>query len=100
MRLILDAIWFLAALGVVEALIKPVVKQLVQRQVLRAAPLLLQHLDQNFPQWVGECSGAELENRVRQLAEELTGEDWSNVNLDPLWQRFDPRVTAERHARP
>ena len=98
MQRALELLWFVAALGVVEALIKPIAKHAVQRQVLRVMPLLLERLDAVLPLWLGECSGRELEERVRELAEELTGEDWSEVDLTPLWERFDPRVTANRHA--
>lgn len=99
MRWALETLWFVLALGVVEALIKPIAKQLVQRQVLRVAPELLQRLDPLLPQWLAECDGDELELRVRELAEEITGEDWSGVNLTPLWQLFDPRLCAEHNRR-
>jgi hypothetical protein len=98
MQRAVELLWFVAALGVVEALIKPIAKQVVQRQVLRVTPLLLERLDAMLPLWLGDCDGRGLEERVRGLAEELTGEDWSGVDLTPLWERFDPRVTAERHA--
>ena len=93
----LETLWFVLALGVVEALIKPIAKQVVQRQVLKAAPELLQRLDPLLPQWLAECDGEELELRVRELAEEITGEDWSGVSLAPLWQLFDPRICASRN---
>lgn len=99
MRWLADAVWFVLALGLVEAVVKPISKLLVQRQVLRLAPLLLQRLDAVLPQWLLECDGAELEQRVRALAEELTGESWQQVDLAPLWQLFDPRICASRQAQ-
>lgn len=94
---LLEALWFLLALGVVEAVLKPIAKLWVQRRVLAWAPLLLERLDPLLPQWLAECDGAELELRVRELAEEITGEDWSRVDLAPLWQLFDPRRCATRN---
>lgn len=99
MHWLLEALWFVLMLGIVEALVKPIAKQAVQRQVLKAAPELLQRLDPLMPQWLAECNGAELELRVRALAEEVTGEDWSQVSLRPLWQLFDPRLCAEHTSK-
>jgi hypothetical protein len=41
------------------------------------------------------CSGAELEQVVRQKLEPLTGESWATDDLGSLFALFDPRAAAD-----
>jgi hypothetical protein len=88
------AIAFLA-LGALEAVVKPLARRFVQRRILRAAPLLFRQLDPLLPGLLQRCSGAELEQVVRQKLEALTGESWATENLGPLFAIFDPRAAAD-----
>lgn len=82
-------------LGVVEAVIKPVAKRFVQRKIIKYAPMVYRVIDPMMPYLLVRYSGAELEQIVRQKFTELTGEDWSQTNLEPFWQWYDPRKNAD-----
>jgi hypothetical protein len=71
----------------------------VQRRILRAAPLLFRQLDPLLPGLLQSCSGAELEQVVRQKLEVLTGESWATDDLGPLFALFDPRAAADHALR-
>ena len=96
MRGLLDLAVAFLALGVIEALVKPLARRFVQRRILAAAPLLFRQLDPLLPALPQRCSGAELEQVVRQKLEALTGESWATDDLGPLFALFDPRAAADR----
>ena len=56
-----------------------------------AAPVVASRL----PGLLQRCSGAELEQVVRQKLEALTGESWATDDLGPLFALFDPRAAAD-----
>ncbi|MCP9857778.1 MULTISPECIES: hypothetical protein [unclassified Cyanobium] len=60
-------------------------------------PMLFRQLDPLLPGLLQRCSGAELEQVVRQKLEALTGESWATEDLGPLFALFDLR-TASDHA--
>jgi hypothetical protein len=101
MRSLIDiAIGFLA-MGLTEALIKPIAKRFVQRRLLRHAPTLLTYMDQQMPTLLQVYRGQELEQVLRTQLETITGESWAGASLDALFQLYDPRITADRlHSRP
>ena len=63
--------------------------------ILAVAPVLFGQLDPLLPALLQRCSGAELEQVVRQKLEALTGESWAGENLAPLFALFDPRAAAD-----
>jgi hypothetical protein len=95
MRWLLDLAVAFLALGVIEALVKPLARRFVQLRILAAAPLLFRQLDPLLPGLLQSCSGAELEQVVRQKLEALTGESWAREDLGPLFALFDPRAAAD-----
>ena len=95
MRWLLDVTVAFLALGVVEALLKPLARRFVQRRILAVAPVLFRQLDPLLPGLLQRCSGAELEQVVRQKLEALTGESWASDDLGPLFALFDLRVAAD-----
>ena len=95
MRWLLDLALAFLALGLVEAVVKPLARRVVQRRILAAAPLLFRQLDPLLPALLQRCSGAELEQVVRRKLEALTGECWAGENLEPLFALFDPRAAAD-----
>lgn len=96
MRAASDLVISFLALGVAEALIKPIAKHFVQRRLLQHAPTLLRFMDQQMPSLLQAYRGQELEQVLRTQLEKLTGESWTGENLDPLFQLYDPRITADR----
>jgi hypothetical protein len=72
-----------------------VARRFVQRRILAVAPLLFRQLDPLLPALLQRCSGAELEQVVRQKLEALTGESWAREDLGPLFALFDPRAAAD-----
>lgn len=87
-------------LGLMEALLKPIAKRWVQRRLLRHAPAALALLDRQLPQLFGQLSGEQLEAIVRHKLESLTGESWSDAELNALFALYDPRLTATHHHQP
>jgi len=70
-------------------------RRFVQRRILAVAPLLFRQLDPLLQGLLQRCSGAELEQVVRQKLEALTGESWVGEDLGPLFALFDPRAAAD-----
>ena len=95
MRWLLDLAVAFLALGLVEALLKPLARRFVQRRILAVAPVLFRQLDPLLPALLQRCSGAELEQVVRRKLEALTGESWAKGDLAPLFALFDPRAAAD-----
>jgi hypothetical protein len=95
MRWLLDLAVAFIALGVIEALVKPLARRFVQRRILAAAPLLFRQLDPLLPALLQRCSGADLEVVVRRKLEALTGESWAVGDLAPLFALFDPLAAAD-----
>ena len=95
MRWLLDLTLAFLALGVIEALVKPLARRFVQRRILAVAPVLFRQLDPLLPALLQRCSGAELEQVVRRKLEALTGESWATDVLAPLFALFDPRAAAD-----
>lgn len=101
MRTTIDLLIGFLAMGLTEALIKPIAKRFVQRRLLRHAPALLTYMDHQMPSLLQAYRGQELEQVLRSQLETLTGENWAGVNLDPLFSLYDPRITADRlHSGP
>ena len=55
MRWLLDLALAFLALGVIEALVKPLARRFVQRRILAAAPLLFRQLDPLLPALLQRC---------------------------------------------
>ena len=84
-----------AVLGLVEAIIKPIAKRIIQYKVIKYGPLVFKALDPVMPELIKDCSSEELERIVRDTFSTVTGEDWSTVNIDNFWQWYDPRKNAD-----
>lgn len=91
-RLLLDFI----ALGLTAAIITPIAKRVVKCRLIRWAPSAMEILDREMPQLFGNRSGQELTDMLRTKLETLTGESWSDVDLDNLFLLYDPRITADK----
>ncbi len=83
-------------LGLTEAVIKPLAKRFVQRQLINAAPKVFELLDPVMPDLVKKHSAEEIQQIAREKFSEITGEDWSKANIEMFWQLYDPRRNAER----
>ena len=95
MRWLLNLAVAFLALGVLEAVVKQLARRFVQRLILAVAPVLFRQLDPPLPGLLQRCSGAELEQVVRQKLEALTGESWARDDLGPLFALFEPRAAAD-----
>lgn len=96
MKTVFEIIAAFLVLGAVEAVVKPIARQFVRRRVMKHAPAVLERLDFALPELVRDLNGAQLEDHVRGVLEELTGESWANADVEPVFRLFDPRVTADR----
>lgn len=92
----LEAVVFLACLGIHEGIIKPFSVQLVRKKIMKVAPKVLVQLDRLLPLWIFEgLTGKEMEERVRLELEKLTGDEWKDENLEGLFQVWDVRATLD-----
>lgn len=91
-RFLLDFI----AIGLTAAIITPIAKRVVKRRLIRWAPTAMDILDREMPQLFGNRSGQELTDMLRTQLETLTGEPWSNSDLDQVFELYDPRITADK----
>lgn len=83
-------------LGLTTAIVAPIAKRVVKRRLIRWGPVAFELLDRELPQLFGQYSGAEITAMVRSRLETLTGESWSDADLDQVFHHYDPRITADR----
>lgn len=95
MRVLIDALLAFLLLGLMEAVVKPIAKHVVQRRILRAAPLVFAQLDPFMPALLQQCSGAQLEQIVRTKLETLTRESWAGEDLSLFFRLYDPRLACD-----
>lgn len=96
MKLVTDFILFIIALGIVEAVLKPAAIHWTKKGLVKWTPVVLDELDRVFPSLLLAKSNQDLDFFVRAKFSELTGEDWSSVNIDYFWQTYDPRVALDK----
>lgn len=82
-------------LGLTTAIVAPIAKRFVKRRLIRWGPVAFELLDRELPQLFGQYSGAEITAMVRSRLEALTGESWSDADLDQVFELYDPRITAD-----
>jgi hypothetical protein len=92
----LNLLFSFVLLGLTEALIKPLAKHFIQRELRRALPMLFAAIDPHMPDWLRNCTPPELEERVRRQLTAITGSDWSSKNIDLVFELYDPRKGAGR----
>lgn len=88
---LLDLLLVFVGIGFSEAIVKPIAKRWMQRRILSAAPAILREVDRRLPELITLPTGKALEQHVQNIAEEITGEEWSPQDLDPLFALFDLR---------
>ncbi len=91
-RFLLDFI----AIGLTAAIITPIAKRVVKRRLIRWAPIAMDILDREMPQLFGNRSGQDLTDMLRTKLETLTGESWSDSDLNQVFELYDPRITADK----
>jgi hypothetical protein len=96
MRWILDAAIAFLALGLIEAVVKPLAQRFVQRRLRAALPALFAAVDPLMPRLLEHYEPGHLEAIVRSKLTEITGDDWSTKDVDLFFQLYDPRRNAER----
>ena len=94
MHWLLDLAVAFLALGLLEAVVKPLARRFVQGRILAIAPALLRQLNPLLPGLLQHCSGAELEQVVRQKLEALTGESWASDDLGRLVCALRPACSS------
>ena len=97
MAMLLDLSLAFLMLGFVEAVIKPIARKFVQRNLITALPAVFEALDPIMPELIRQYSASELEGIVRGYLTKHTGEDWSERSVDVFFQLYDPRRNAARY---
>jgi hypothetical protein len=84
------------AIGLDEALIKPIAKKFFKRRLLKYAPIAMQLLDEQMLGLLAHGSGSRIETLLTERLESLTGESWKKSEINELFSLYDPRITADR----
>ena len=95
-RFLFDVLISFIILGLFEAVVKPFAIQVTKKSIIKLTPLVLDKFDEAFPNLINNKSLEDLDSFVRTTFSELSGEDWSNVNIDYFWDVYDPRVTLDK----
>jgi hypothetical protein len=95
MRFLIDGAIAFLLLGITEAVIKPIAKQWIKRKIIKFAPVAFEILDKEMPELLKAYNGKQLEQVVRAKLETLTGESWSDSDIDEVFKLYDPRITAD-----
>jgi hypothetical protein len=96
MRFIIDIAIAFLVLGITEAVIKPIAKQWVMKKIVKFTPVVFETLDKQMPELLKAYNGKQLEQVVRTKLEMLTGESWSDRDIDQVFKLYDPRITADK----
>jgi hypothetical protein len=96
MRSIIDIAIAFLLLGFTEAVIKPIAKQWVMKKIVKYTPAVFEILDKQMPELLKAYNGKQLEQVVRTKLETLTGESWSDRDIDQVFKLYDPRITADK----
>lgn len=84
-------------MGFIEKVAKPISMMYTKWKILKVAPVVLDALDPIMPEMIREKTGAEIEEFLRNLLSEKTGEDWSARNIESFWKLYDVRAAADRN---
>lgn len=95
-RFLIDTIFSFILLGIIEAVVKPTAIQLTKKSLIKFTPLVLNKLDEAFPDLIRRSDAQSLDTFVRDTFSELSGEDWSNVDTTSFWRTYDLRVTLDK----
>ncbi len=96
MHTVYDLLTFFLVLGFVEAVVKPFAVRYTRWSLVKAFPAVVDSLDPIMPDLVRSKTSAELEQIVRDLLSEKTGEDWQAKNIDSFWSMYDIRAAADK----
>lgn len=97
-----DFIRLIIGLVLIEALLKPLVVYLTQRQVRRFVPMVLEYIDGNMPNWLSNLDGEELKKEVidtifytaQELDEKIDINQAENI-LNEVVSRYSFLVNAD-----
>ncbi len=87
---------FFVTLGFVEAVVKPVAIRYTRWSLVKAFPSVVDTLDPVMPDLIRSKTSAELEQIVRDVLSDKTGEDWQSKNIDSFWSMYDIRAAADK----
>lgn len=96
MDFLIDAAIVFIGIGFSKAIVEPVARNLFRRKIIKYAPVALQFLDSQVPGILGNATGEDIEKMVREKLEALTGESWSQKEIDSVFQLYDVRVGANK----
>lgn len=91
-----NLIFMFIGMGITEAILKPIAKRWVKRRIISVAPIVLKEIDKRLPELIQLSSGKDLEDQVRKIAEDATGESWKDTDLGPIFTLFDLRKAVEK----
>ena len=91
-----EVLIFFLTLGFVEAVVKPLAIRYTRWSLVKAFPAVVDSLDPVMPDLIRSKTSAELEQIVRDVLSDKTGEDWQTRNIDSFWSMYDIRVAADK----
>lgn len=86
------------AIGIEEALIKPIATRFVKRKIIKHAPAAMRFLDEQMPRMIVQNHSEGINELLRNRLEALTGQEWGDKEIDEMFKIYDPRITADKHS--
>lgn len=95
-RVLVDLATAFLTIGLVEAVIKPIAKRVVQTSLSQSAGPVLAFLDRQMPSLLQAYRGHELEQVVRSQLEQVKQGPATQEEVDEVFRLLDVRITADR----
>jgi hypothetical protein len=98
MHWILDLVFGLLTLVAVEALVKPLIRYVLNQKIRKYGPAVFNFLDKNMPELLLQYNGEQLNEIVKHKLQDVSGpRSITQRDLEILFKLYDPRVTANLH---
>lgn len=98
-RFIIDAIIAFLTMGITEAIIKPLAKALIDRQLRRAMPYIYQRLDNEMPSLLQVATPEVMSAHIASTIAQATGNPATARQIEQVVQFYDPIKAAARNIK-
>lgn len=96
-RFILDAMIAFLAMGITEAILKPLAKALIDRQLRRALPYIYKRLDNEMPLLLQKATPEVMSAHIASTIAQATGQPATARQIEQVVQFYDPIKAVARN---
>jgi hypothetical protein len=97
MHWIFDISLAFLVIGLTEAIVKPIAKGLVERQLRKILPVAMEYLDLSMPEMIFQYTGEQMNTALKMKLEDVLGRSISQSELDYVFKTYDPRISSDYH---